>query len=236
MGLPKGVEISMYAFITSVELSRATQFFKEGDVGLGWNPVTHAAGFIMPMVAFVSGAMVVPAEGGLSPKEFVEIVNKHKVFQLDSLRNGYGLSETIGSLTITTPNAIDYRSVGHPVPMVEYKNVMSGYYKQPDATAQVIDEEGWFRSGDAGYYDHSGQLHVVERLKDMIKCLDQQVAPAEIETLLTQHPLVSEAAVVGIDHPDLGEAPTAFVVVESTAKGRVSEEELVQLVAGPKEM
>ncbi|XP_037518903.2 uncharacterized protein LOC119395946 [Rhipicephalus sanguineus] len=61
----------------------------------------------------------------------------------------------------------------------------------------------------------------------MIKCLDQQLAPAELESLLSQHPLVAEAAVVGIDHPDLGEAPTAFVV----AQGHVEAEELKRLVA-----
>ncbi|KAH7946860.1 hypothetical protein HPB52_005212 [Rhipicephalus sanguineus] len=83
-------------------------------------------------------------------------------------------------------------------------------------------------AGDAGYRDESGKLHVVERLKDMIKCLDQQLAPAELESLLSQHPLVAEAAVVGIDHPDLGEAPTAFVV----AQGHVEAEELKRLVAG----
>uniref|UniRef100_L7M226 Putative acyl-coa synthetase n=1 Tax=Rhipicephalus pulchellus TaxID=72859 RepID=L7M226_RHIPC len=299
--LPKAVEISMYAFIASVELSRASEFFKDRDVVLGWNPVTHASGFIMPMIAFISGAIVVPAQGGMSAKEFVEIVNKHKVtsfcafptafrklvfeldeglvpslkriivcgtcstedlyrrvlqvFQLESLRNGYGLTEAIGFICITKANAIGYRSVGHPLPMVEYKvvdnasgrqlgpfevgeimfrgpHVMRGYYKRPEATTEVFNEERWFRSGDAGYYDSSGQLHVVERLKDMIKCMDQQVAPAEIETLLTQHPLVLEAAVVGIDHRELGEAPTAFVVIEPSARGRVTEEELVRLVSG----
>ncbi|XP_037525362.1 uncharacterized protein LOC119402284 [Rhipicephalus sanguineus] len=299
-GLPKGVEISMYAFIASVELSRASEFFKDRDVVLGWNPVTHASGFIVPMIAFISGAMVVPARAGLSSKDFVEIVKKHKVtsfcafptafrklvfeldeglfpsvkwiivcgtgstedlyhrvlqvFQLESLRNGYGLTEAIGFICITSANAIEYRSVGHPLPMVECKivdnasgrqlgpcevgeitfrgpHVMRGYYKRPEATSQVLNEQQWFRSGDAGYYDRSGQLHVVERLKDMIKCMDQQVAPAEIESLLTQHPLVLEAAVVGIDHLELGEAPTAFVVIKPSARGRVSEEELVRLVS-----
>ncbi|KAL3246640.1 hypothetical protein MRX96_057509, partial [Rhipicephalus microplus] len=109
-------------------------------------------------------------------------------------------------------------------------HVMRGYHNRPDATAQVLDEQGWCSSGDAGYYDSYGNLYIVERIKDMIKCMDQQVAPAEIETILNQHPLVREAAVVGIDHPELGEAPTAFVVVEPSARGQVSEEELVQLV------
>ncbi|XP_049274738.1 luciferin 4-monooxygenase-like [Rhipicephalus sanguineus] len=108
---------------------------------------------------------------------------------------------------------------------------MRGYYKRPDATAEVLNEQRWLRSGDAGYYDRSGQLYIVERLKDMIKCLDQQVAPTEIETLLNEHPLVLEAAVVGIDHPDFGEAPTAFVVIEPSSRGRISEEDLLRLVS-----
>ncbi|XP_049274278.1 luciferin 4-monooxygenase [Rhipicephalus sanguineus] len=260
-GLPKALEISMYAYITKVEYSRATEFFEDKDVVLEWNPLTHMCGFVIPMIAFLTGAMVVPSTGGLSPKEFVEIVNKHqpsrerrKVFELESLRNGYGMSEAIGFICMTAPKTTGYRSVGYPVPMAEYKiidnasgrtlgplevgeitfrapHLMRGYYKRPDETAQVFDEQRWFRSGDAGYYDRTGQLYIVERLKDMIKCLDQQVAPAELEALLTQHPLVLEAAVVGIDHPEFGEAPTAFVVIEPSAKGLVSEDELVRLVS-----
>lgn len=298
-GLPKGVEISMYAFIASVELGRMAEFFYEDEVFLGWNPVSHASGFILPMIALSCGAKMVPSQGGLSANEFIEVVNKHQVtslcafptafrklvfsleaglapslrrilmcgtvfhedlyqrimqvFQLTSLRNGYGLSEIIGFACITPPNTHSHLSVGHPLPMVEYKvvdsntgqplgpgetgeivfrspHLMRGYHNRPDATTEVIDEHRWFRSGDAGYYDNNGQLHVVERVKDMIKCLDQQVAPAEIEALLSRHPLVVDSAVVGIEHPDFGEAPTAFVVAESSAHGHI-EEELRQLVA-----
>ncbi|KAH6923912.1 hypothetical protein HPB50_009423 [Hyalomma asiaticum] len=110
-------------------------------------------------------------------------------------------------------------------------NIMRRYHNRPDDTVEVLNDQGWFRSGDAGYYDSCGNLYVVERIKDVIKCLDQQVAPAEIETLLSQHPLVVEAAVVGIDHPEFGEAPTAFVVLDPSGKGRVSEQDLVRLVA-----
>ncbi|KAH7939173.1 hypothetical protein HPB52_008043 [Rhipicephalus sanguineus] len=78
-GLPKAAEISMSALITSGELSRMSDFFKDKDVVLGWNPVTHTCGFIIPMIAFLSGAMVVPSAAGLSPKEFVEIVKTHKL-------------------------------------------------------------------------------------------------------------------------------------------------------------
>ncbi|XP_065302624.1 uncharacterized protein [Dermacentor albipictus] len=295
-GLPKGVEISVNAYMASIEICREAEIFYEGDVYLGWNPVTHAAGFVLAASALCSGARVVPSRGGLPAKDFVQTVNKHqvtsivafptafrklvfdldedavptvkrilmcgtstaeelyqrvlKVFQPKSLRNGYGLSEIVGFACMTAPNTIGLSDAGHPVPSVQYKivdhvtglplgagevgeitfrgpHLMRGYHNKPEATAAVLDKDGWFRSGDAGYRDDTGKLHVVERLKDMIKCLDQQLAPAELEALLSQHPLVAEAAVVGIDHPDMGEAPTAFVVAE----GRVEEEELKQLVA-----
>ncbi|KAH7939176.1 hypothetical protein HPB52_008046 [Rhipicephalus sanguineus] len=211
-GFPKAAEVSMYAYITEVECCRSTEFFKDKDVVLGWNPLTHICGFIIPMIAFLTGAMVVPSTGGLSPKEFVEIAKKHQIIDNASGRQ-LGPCE-VGEITFRAPH------------------LMRGYYKRQDETAQVLDDQRWLRSGDAGCYDRSGQLYIVERLKDMIKCLDEQVAPAEIETLLTQHPLVLEAAVVGIDHPEFGEAPTAFVVIEPSAKGLVSEDELVRLVSG----
>ncbi|XP_077485536.1 uncharacterized protein LOC144096603 [Amblyomma americanum] len=299
-GLPKGVEVTMYAYKASVQLNQAVDMFYEGDVYLGWNPVTHAAGFVLLASALCSGARVVPSRGGLSAPEFVQIVNKHQVtslaafptafrklafdlkegdvpsvkriltcgtstpeelykkilqvFRLRSLRNGYGLSELVGYACVTAPNTVGIADAGHPMPLVEYKivsretglplnagevgeitfrapHLMRGYHNRPEATAEVLLEGGWFRSGDAGYRDHTGKLHVVERLKDMIKCLDQQLAPAEVEALIAQHPKVAEAAVVGIDHPDLGEAPTAFVVLKPSAEGSVNEEEIKRIVA-----
>ncbi|KAH6924140.1 hypothetical protein HPB50_012804 [Hyalomma asiaticum] len=195
--LPKGVEISMFAYKASIELTRAGKFFHAGDVFLGWNPVTHTSGFVFTMAAFISGAMVLPSPGGLSPKDFVDTVNKHQKSGLSAERRSGPIIERNNHLW----HMLHRRLVPKNTP------------------------------GDAGYYDSSGNLYVVERIKDVIKCLDQQVAPAEIETLLSQHPLVLEAAVVGIDHPELGEAPTAFVVLDPSGKGRVSEQDLVRLVA-----
>ncbi|KAL1481192.1 hypothetical protein MTO96_002420 [Rhipicephalus appendiculatus] len=203
---------------------------------------------------YTSGTTGLPKAVEISMSALHYVSGAEQVFQLESLRNAYGLTEAAGFISIAAPNTIGYRSVGLPVPMVKYKIIdnasgrqlgpwevgeitfraphrMKGYYKRPDETAEVLDEQRWLRSGDAGYYDHSGQLYILERLKDMIKCLDQQVAPAEIETLLIQHPCVLEAAVVGIDNPEFGEAPTAFVVIEPSAAGGVSEEELVRLVS-----
>ncbi|KAH7954885.1 hypothetical protein HPB49_022569 [Dermacentor silvarum] len=62
--------------------------------------------------------------------------------------------------------------------------VMKGYYKRPKETAEFFDEEGWCKSGDAGYYDQDGRIYFVQRFKEMIKCMDNQVVPAELEELL----------------------------------------------------
>lgn len=93
--------------------------------------------------------------------------------------------------------------------------MVRGYYKRPKESAELFDEEGWCRSGDAGYYDEDGRLYIVERLKQMIKCMDNQVVPAELEELLLrQHALeIAEVSVVGLPHSDYGEAPAAAVVL-----------------------
>ncbi|XP_037508138.2 uncharacterized protein LOC119383934 isoform X1 [Rhipicephalus sanguineus] len=99
-------------------------------------------------------------------------------------------------------------------------SVVKGYYKRPKETAELFDKEGWCKTGDAGYYDESGRLYIVERLKQMIKCMDNQVVPAELEELLLRHYAdeIEEVSVVGVPHPDLGEAPAAAIVL--TEKGR----------------
>ncbi|KAH9364428.1 hypothetical protein HPB48_000159 [Haemaphysalis longicornis] len=73
-------------------------------------------------------------------------------------------------------------------------------------------------AGDTGYYNASGQLYVLDRMKDLIKCKDQQVAPAELEELLHGHPDVTQAAVVGVPHPEFGEAARAFLVLNEAVR------------------
>ncbi|KAL1479888.1 hypothetical protein MTO96_051509 [Rhipicephalus appendiculatus] len=68
-------------------------------------------------------------------------------------------------------------------------------------------------AGDTGYYTEDGHLHIDGRIKDLIKCMDQQVAPAELEAILLSHPDVKEAVVAGVPHSAFGEAARAFVVL-----------------------
>ncbi|XP_040077478.1 4-coumarate--CoA ligase 1-like [Ixodes scapularis] len=117
---------------------------------------------------------------------------------------------------------------------VHARGIMKGYTGRPEATAEALSSDGWFRTGDLGYYDTEGRIHVIERLKQMIKCMDNVVVPAELEELLMTHEAVAEAAVVGIPSAKHGEAPTACIVVKGGFEKNLDSlaTELKELVAG----
>ena len=96
-------------------------------------------------------------------------------------------------------------------------NVMKGYWERPDATAEAIDADGWFYTGDIGRVDADGYFFIVDRKKDMIIRGGYNVYPREIEEVLYEHPAVAEAAVVGIPHPALGEEVAAAVALKPDA-------------------
>ena len=90
-------------------------------------------------------------------------------------------------------------------------NVMKGYWNMPEATAEAIDPEGWFSSGDMATVDEDGYFKIVDRKKEMILRGGYNVYPREIEEVLYEIPAVAEAAVMGIPHDDLGEEIVAVV-------------------------
>ncbi len=90
--------------------------------------------------------------------------------------------------------------------------VMKGYLNNPEATAETIDEDGWLHTGDIARIDGDGHVYIVDRLKELIKVKGFQVAPAELEALLLDHPQITDAAVVGRPDDESGEVPLAFVV------------------------
>ena len=90
--------------------------------------------------------------------------------------------------------------------------VMAGYLHRPEATAAMVDPDGWLRTGDLGLVDADGNVVVADRLKELIKVSGHQVAPAELEALLATHPAVADAAVLRRDDPATGEVPVAVVV------------------------
>ncbi len=115
-------------------------------------------------------------------------------------------------------------AVGRPgVVHVRGPNVGPGYWRRPDATSESRTTDGWFITGDVGRLDDDGLLTLEGRATDMIISGGLNVYPVEIEQILDAHPAVAESAVVGLSHPDLGEAVTAFVVPEPGTDGAADE-------------
>jgi len=96
--------------------------------------------------------------------------------------------------------------------LIRGHNVMKGYYKKPEATAEAFKGTSWFHTGDLGRKDEEGYIYIVDRVKDMIIRGGFNVYPREIEEVLMTHPAVSLAAVIGILHEQHGEEIKAFVI------------------------
>ena len=104
-------------------------------------------------------------------------------------------------------------------------NVMQGYYKAPDLTAQTITTEGWLATGDLGHRDDDGFYFVTGRLKELIIKGGENIAPREIDEALLKHPAVLEAAAVGVSDPHYGQDIAACVVLK---RGEVCTEEALR--------
>ncbi len=101
--------------------------------------------------------------------------------------------------------------------------VMKGYLNNPDATAAMLDPDGWLHTGDIGYADEDGYFYIVDRLKELIKYKGYQVAPAELEAVLLTHPAIDDAAVIPCADEEAGETPKAFVVLKPGAEASADE-------------
>ncbi len=162
---------------------------------------------------------------------------------------GYGLSETSPVLTSNPLNLESFSgNIGLPLPNTEISirdedgkelpfgepgelyargpQVMLGYWNKPDETAKVMTDDGFLRTGDMAVMDAHGFLKIVDRMKDMIIVSGLKVYPNEIENVVTSHPDVLEAAVIGVDDDESGEAVKLFTVMREGAT--ISPEELRQ--------
>jgi len=160
---------------------------------------------------------------------------------------GYGMTEAspVTHLSPTRNAPVKPGSIGMVVPSTEVKlvdvvtgaelgkkqegellirgpQIMKGYLGRPEDTAQAIDTEGWYHSGDVGYVDDEGWFYIVDRTKELIKYKGMQVAPAELEALLATHPAVLDAAVIRKADEEAGEVPKAFVVLKPDAAARAT--------------
>ena len=107
--------------------------------------------------------------------------------------------------------------------LVKGPQIMKGYWNQPQATADTLTEDGWLRTGDIGYVDEDGYVHIVDRKKELIKYKGYQIAPAELEALLLTHPAVLDSAVIPKPQPDGSDFPKAFVVLRPGATASAEE-------------
>ena len=151
-----------------------------------------------------------------------------------TILEGYGLTETTALGTFNdverggkigyTGGAVPRTRVevrdddGNPCPagtvgevFIKGDTVMAGYWNRPDATAAVLTDDGWFRTGDLGEFDGDGDLRIVDRLKDLIIRGGYNVYPGEVEEVLYQHPDIVEAAVVGVPDDHYGEEVAAVI-------------------------
>jgi long-chain acyl-CoA synthetase len=127
---------------------------------------------------------------------------------------GYGLTETTAAATANAPHACKLGTVGRPLPGVSVRvsddgellirggQVFDGYWQDPKATAEVLDAEGWLRSGDLGEIDEEGFVRVIGRMKEiLVTAGGKNVSPAVLEDRVRAHPLVSQCMVVGDGQP-----------------------------------
>ncbi|HEY1830099.1 MAG TPA: FadD3 family acyl-CoA ligase [Acidimicrobiales bacterium] len=182
----------------------------------------------------VTGAAVVPVE-------LVHAMRDELGFS--TVLTAYGLTESCGTVTMcrrsdsaeviahTSGRAIPGLEVqvvvdGEPVPagqpgeiVVRGYTVMSGYWGNPEATAEAIDPDGWLHTGDIGVMDAQGNIAITDRLKDMFVVGGFNAYPAEIEAALRRHPSVGQVAVVGVPDQRMGEVGCAYIVPSATAGG-----------------
>jgi long-chain acyl-CoA synthetase len=174
------------------------------------------------------------------------------------IHEGWGMTETTSTGVVSPYGRAKVGSFGVPMPgcvagIVEAEgtkflpvgetgelvfkgpNVFAGYWNKPEATKEVfmdVDGETWLRTGDLARMDEEGYFYFYDRKKDMIKYKGLQVFAREVEEVLSSHPQVREAGVIGVPDPEVGERVKAIVVLESEARGRVSEEDIQKYCAG----
>jgi len=157
------------------------------------------------------------------------------------LVEGYGLTECapvvcIRPVDFATPGVMGYTgTVGLPLPSTEVRmrradgnwagldepgelcvrgpQVMQGYWGHPEETGRALSDDGWFATGDVGVMGEDGEVRLIDRIKDMILCGGYNVYPRVIEEALYEHPMVAEAAVIGVPDAYRGQSPKAFVVL-----------------------
>ncbi|MCW2619906.1 MAG: Acyl-CoA synthetase (AMP-forming)/AMP-acid ligase, partial [Modestobacter sp.] len=205
---------------------------------IGGAPPVFVALLQVPGIADADLSSVRGFSSGAAPLPVPLIERMKELVPGAVIGEGYGLTEVTMQATGNPPHTSGVRkagTVGVPLPDTEVSirplgggdplpvgergevcirgpQLMRGYAGRPDATAESIDPDGWFHTGDVGVLDADGYLSIVDRTKDMLLYKGYNVFPRELEELLFGTPGVAAAAVVGRPDPEAGELPVAYVV------------------------
>jgi len=182
----------------------------------------------------LGGRLRVGISGGAPlAKEVAEFFHALDILILE----GYGLTECTSAATVNRPDNYRFGTVGPALPgtelrlgeddelMIRSETVFQGYFKEPEATRAVLDDDGWLRSGDVAAIDEDGFVTITDRKKDiLITAGGKNVAPANLENLLKASPLVSHALVIGDRRPYVA----ALITLDEGARSQPDVEERVQ--------
>ena len=239
---------SRMVFLPRFDAGQVMRYFSRGTVLMGvptyYVRLLAEPGFTKELCAhmrlFVSGSAPLLAE----------TFNEFKRRTGHAILERYGMTET--GMNTSNPYEGERRAgtVGSPLPGIEVRvaseadqplpsgeigaiqvrgpNVLPGYWRLPEKNKEEFTADGFFRTGDVGKFDRDGYLTLVGRSKDLVISGGYNVYPKEIELLLDELPDVEESAVIGIPHPDFGEAVTAVIVPKKNAQ--LTEDDVIAYV------
>jgi long-chain acyl-CoA synthetase len=230
-------------FLETVKKERVN--FWTGVPTMYWAILKYVEENNIDITPYAESLTVLSSGGAPMP---VEVMKKFEGIFGVRVLEGYGLSETSPIVSFNHPQLPSKPgTVGQPIFGVEIKcvdendnevprgergeivvrghNVMKGYYKNPEATAEAM-RNGWFHTGDIGVIDEEGYLSIVDRKKEMILRGGYNIYPRELEEVIMTHPAVSLCAVIGVPDERLGEEVKAYVVKKPGAQ--LTEEEFIE--------
>lgn len=191
----------------------------------------------------VTGATIVPAALVRDMQQrlgYRHVVTAYGLTETSGVVSMCGLDDDVETISGTSGRPIRGVEVkvvdqdGAEVPagtpgdiLVRGYNLLKGYYRNPEAMADAFTLDGWLRTGDIGILRTDGRLRITDRSKDVYICGGFNVYPAEVEQVLTMHPAVDEAAVIGVPDPRMGEVGRAFIVLGAVDRATAPDEQAI---------
>ncbi len=245
MGIKLGAELVLHA---RFDLAAVLGDLADKHITIFCGVPTMYVGLLQAELASVDLSSLRLCNSGGAPLP-LEVQQRFQAVTGTSLNEGWGMTETSAIGSFTPGQGVRHPgSCGIPAPGIDFHfldindptrvlpcgergeiaisgpNVMRGYWKNPEATAQSFTADGYLRTGDVGWMDEDGYIYIVDRTKDMLLCGGFNVYPRVIEEAIYQHPDVAEVAVIGVADEYRGQAPKAFIKLRPDAPELALEE------------